>query len=319
MRKIILSAAATLASFAAYFAMGVKGPIHPIGYRNLLAVSYTLLGITIIESCSHLFFQNLYPKRTGREAPGLLKLLFSMVAYATLFMLILGPVLKYNVTGLIATSAIVSVLVGLALQDTLGNFFAGASLHIEQPFKIKDSIKFRDSTGEVEAVTWRSTTIRTPRNTLLKFPNSLLAKEPIEVFPTDSLHRHSVNFSAPYSVSPQTVISTAKIAALGLPNVSYEIEPTVRITGFGESSVDYEALFWMNNFMKVEDTGARLKERLWYAFYRDNISMPFPIRHILIEKMKTVERPVESCVDYRCAIDGIDIFQPLTPLERRPC
>jgi small-conductance mechanosensitive channel/CRP-like cAMP-binding protein len=318
MKQIIRPAAATLVSFSIYFALRAwaPAPIHPVLFRDLLAFCYALLGMTLIKWSGSFFFDGLYLKRTGREAPGLLKIMFSLVSYLALFTLILGLVLKYDVTGLLATSAAVSVVVGFALQDTLGNFFAGASLHIEQPFKIKDSIRFRDRTGEVETASWRSTTIRTVENTLLKFPNSLLAKDPMEVFPYDSLHRYSVGFPAPYSVSPRTVIAVAQKALLDLPAVSYEIEPTVRITGFGESSIDYEALFWMKDYMKMGDTAARLRERLWYAFHRDNISMPFPIRHLLIEKIKPEARDLVDCTDYRCAIDGIDIFQPLTSVEK---
>ncbi len=318
MKKTIWPAATTLVSFSAYFALRAwaAGPIREEGLRDLLAFCYALLGVTVVRCCSYLFFDLLYLKRTGRKAPGLLKIMFSLVCYSTLFMLILGLVLKYDVTGLVATSAAVSVVVGLALQDTLGNFFAGASLHIEQPFKIKDRIRFRDRAGEVESVSWRSTTIRTSGNSLLTFPNGLLARDPIEVFPYDSPYQNSVDFSAPYSVSPETVMSIAKKAALDLPDVSYEIEPTVRITGFGESSVAYEALYWIMDYMKADDTGARLRQRLWYAFYRDNISMGLPIRHVLLDKMKSEDRQFKTEVDYRCAIDGIDIFQPLTPVEK---
>jgi small-conductance mechanosensitive channel/CRP-like cAMP-binding protein len=318
MKKTIWPAATTLAGFLAYFTLRAwpSGRFHEQGFRNLLAFCYALLGMTTVRACSYLIFDILYLKRTGREAPGLLKIMFSLVCYSVLVMLIFGLVLKYNVTGLVATSAAVSVVIGLALQDTLGNFFAGVSLHTEQPFKIKDSISFAGRAGEVETVSWRSTTIRTQDNSLLTFPNSLLAKEPIEVFPYQGLHRHSVCFSAPCSVSPQAVITSARKALLNLPDVSYEFEPTVELSGFGQSSIDYVALFWMKDYMKVEDTCARLKERLWYAFYRENISMPFPTRHILLDKLKPEQSQCAMGAHYRCAMDGVSIFEPLTSVEK---
>jgi small-conductance mechanosensitive channel len=318
MKKIIWPAAITLASFLAYFALRfwLWGPLHAAGFRDLLAFCYVLLGMTIVRCSTYLFFDLLYLKRTGREAPGLLKVMFSLVCYAILFMLILGLVLKYDVTGLVATSAAVSVVIGFALQDTLGNFFAGASLHIEQPFKIKDSIRFRDRTGEVETASWRSTAIRTTDNSVLIFPNSLLAREPIEVFPYESLHRQSVSFSAPYSVAPQTVIDVARSAALDLPDVTYEIQPTARITGFGESSVNFELLYWLKDYMRAGDASAAIRERLWYAFHREGLSMPFPTRHVLLENINPEDLECKTGVDYRRAIDGIDIFQPLTSVEK---
>jgi len=317
MKKTIWPAVFCLAGFSVYFILRVSGAsfINEEGVRYLLAFCCVCLGMAIIRSCSFLSFNILYFRRTKREAPGLLRIMFSLVANVILFTMIFGLVLKYNVTGVLATSAVLSVVIGLALQDTLGNFFAGASLHIEQPFKIKDSIKFRDYMGEVEAVSWRTTTIRTGNNTSLKFPNSLLARDPIEIFPYNHLHRHSVSFPAPYSVSPQTVINVAKNAARDLADVSYEIEPKVRITGFGDSSVNYEALYWMNDYMKVGDTSAKIRERIWYAFYRDNISMPFPTRHIMLDQMKVECRENTPKVDYGHVIEGIDIFEPLSPTE----
>lgn len=318
MKKIIWPAVFTLAGFSALLALRISGSgfLNEEGLKYLLAFSCTCLGISVVRLCSFLCFNVLYVKRIRREAPGLLRILFSVVAYGVLFVLIFGLVLKRDITGLLATSAVLSVVLGLALQDTLGNFFAGASLHIEQPFKIKDSIKFRDYVGEVEAVSWRTTTIRTNNNTLLKFPNSLLAHDPIEIFPYNRLHRHAVTFPAPYSVFPQTVINIAQNAARSLENVSYEVEPKVRITGFGDSSVNYEALYWMKDYMQVPDTSAKIRERIWYAFYRDNISMPFPTRHLLIDRMKVESRENAPCVDYRCVIERIDIFEPLSPTER---
>lgn len=317
MKKMMWPAAVSLAGFFAFFALRVAGArfIDERGLTDLLAFCYAFLGLAIVRCCGFLCFDILYFKRTRREAPGVLRIMFSVVAYSIVLMLIIGSVLKYDITGLIATSAVLSVVIGLALQDTLGNFFAGTSLHIEQPFKIKDSIKFRDNTGEVEAVSWRTTTIRTNNDTLLIFPNGVLARDAMEVFPYNRLHRHSVGFPAPYSISPQTVITIVRNAAHCLPDVSYEIEPVVRITGFGDSSINYEVLYWTKDYMKVADTSAKLRERIWYAFYRDNISMPFPTRHVLVERLKPECRSALDA-DYRVVIEGIDIFEPLTPTAR---
>jgi len=308
----------SLAGFSAFLVLRVSsaGFIHEDGLRYLLAFCYACLGMAVVRGCSFLCFNILYFKRIRREAPGLLRIMFSLFAYGIILTLICGLVLEYNITGLLATSAVLSVVIGLALQDTLGNFFAGVSLHIEQPFKIKDSIKFRDHTGEVQAVSWRTTTIRTSDNTFLKFPNALLAHDPIEIFPYDRLHRHSVSFSAPCSVSPQTVINIAKKAASSISNVSYEVEPKARITGFSDSSINYEALFWMKDYMKVNDTSAELRERIWYAFYRENIRMPFPTRHVLLDRMKVECRESVPKVDYRCVVEGIDVFAPLSSTEK---
>lgn len=320
MKKTAWPAVFSIVCFCVYFALGAWGRHGFVSeeYMNyLLAFCYGFLGIAFVRLCTHLIFDVMYFRRTGREAPDLLRIMFSLVAYSIVGTIILASVLKYNVTGLLATSAALSVVIGLALQDTLGNFFAGAALHIERSFKIKDSIKFGERAGEVESVSWRTTTVRTTDNSFLIFPNSLLARDLIEVFPYDGLHQHKVEFSASYSLSPRTVMDTAKKVLRDLEDVSCEVQPEVRIARFAESSVDYQALFWMKNYMKVVDVKALFRERLWYAFYRDGIDMPFPARHVLFERVKPGRRPQAICMpDYRCIIDGIDIFQSLTRSEK---
>jgi CRP-like cAMP-binding protein len=72
----------------------------------------------------------------------------------------------------------------------------------------------------------------------------------------------------------------------------------------------------MSDYMKVGETSAQLRERIWYAFYRDNVSMPFPTRHVLLDRMKVESRESVAKVDYRCVIEGIDVFEPLSTAER---
>lgn len=287
------------------------------GRAYFLALFFASLSVLGVRIASLVLFDIVYLKRTEREAPDLLRMLFSLAMYMILFTMIFSLVLKQNLSGILATSAVVSVVIGLALQDTLGNFFAGTSLHIEQPFQIEDSIRVRDKVGKVEAISWRTTTIRTNNNTTLFFPNSLIAREPIEVFHFNQHHRHSVEFTAPYSVSPQTVIQMAITTVYDLPTVSSEIEPTARITNFGDSSISYELLYWVTDFTRVPDLNAKLRERLWYAFNREKIDMPFPVRHILWERQKSaghVKKGLE--VDYNRVINQISIFEPLSRGER---
>jgi CRP-like cAMP-binding protein len=205
------------------------------------------------------------------------------------------------------------VVIGLALQDTLGNFFAGISIHIEQPFHILDAIKIGSEIGKVEAVTWRTTSIRTNNNNLVIFPNSKVAREQVEIFPFNNLNRRVLRFPAPYALPPETVIPLVREAVRALPNVAPEKTPIVRIAEFHDSSIMYEALYWVRDYMLTPDMDAKIRELVWYVYSRNQIEIPFPIRHVLLEQQAANAIHKEN---YESIIAAVGLFEPLSTEER---
>jgi CRP-like cAMP-binding protein len=215
---------------------------------------------------------------------------------------------------IVATSTVVSVIIGLALQDTLGNFFAGLSLHIEQPFHILDAIRIHDMIGKVEAVTWRTTSIRTNNNTVILLPNSKVAREEVEIYPLNNLNRRVLRIPAPYSIPPERVIPLVRETVRTIANVAPEKIPIVRIADFADSSITYEILYWVKDYMWTPDIDAKIREHVWYVFSRNQIEIPFPTRHVLLEQQGPRIKPQEY--DYDKVIASVGIFEPLTFEER---
>src|SRR5918999_1226730 len=83
---------------------------------------------------------------------------------------------------LLTTSAVGAVVVGFALQDTLGNAFAGLSIQSERPFKVGHWIRVGDFEGRVAEVTWRATKLQTKTGNFVIVPNNIIAKEAITNF-----------------------------------------------------------------------------------------------------------------------------------------
>src|SRR6185369_17549801 len=188
-----------------------------------------------------LLFDFLFRLRRGYEAPTLIRNIFTLLAFTILFVLVFNSVYQeINLGGLITTSAIFGVIIGLALQDTLGNFFAGISLHADRPFQVGDVIVVGQQkiTGVVEGITWRAVKIRTFQNHVLLVSNSNAAKEAIEVCPRESLNARLVFFGTLYSDFPAKTIHVVREAVRDADNVSQKITPIVRIRDFGESSID---------------------------------------------------------------------------------
>src|SRR2546421_5337680 len=164
--------------------------------------------------------------RRGYEAPTLVRNIFTLILFAIVFVIIFNKVYnEVNLGALFTTSAIFGVIIGLALQDTLGNFFSGISLHADRPFQVGDVIVVgqQKHTGVVEGITWRAIKIRTFQNHVVLVSNSNAAKEAIEVCPRDNLNARIVFFGTLYTDSPAKTIHFVGEAVRHAANVSPKI------------------------------------------------------------------------------------------------
>jgi len=280
--------------------------------KLILWASLAYLAVRALRALLWGFFFRL---RRGYEAPALVQNVFSIVIFTLLFVIIFSELYPtINLGALFTTSAIFGVILGLALQDTLGNFFAGISLHADRPFQVGDVITVGTlkHTGVVESISWRAIKIRTFSNHVVLVSNSSAAKESIEVCPRDNLNARIVFFSTLYTDSPAKTIHIIREAVRDADNVSPKITPVVRIRNLGESGVDYEVKYWPEDYVRHHDTDALVRQRIWYAFRRAGLTFNFPTRTIEVKR-----RPVASSheADQNALIErlsAVDIFAPLT-------
>src|SRR5205085_5860806 len=268
---------------------------------------FLYLSISVLNA---LLFDFAFRLRRGYEAPTLVRNIFTLITFTALFVIIfkweypeiqLGP--------LFTTSAIFGVIIGLALQDTLGNFFAGISLHADRPFQVGDVIVVTQQklTGVVESITWRAIKVRTFQNHIVLVSNSLAAREAIEVAPRDNLNARLVFFSTIYPDSPAKTIHIGREAVRDSDNVSDKITPIVRIRQLGDSSIDWEIKYWLEDYARYNDTDALVRQRVWYALRRNGLTFAFPTRTLYLERNVPV-RPItaeDQIADRLSAADGL--------------
>ncbi len=191
-------------------------------YLILLAV----IAYLIVRAINSFIFGLVFRLRRGYEAPQLVRNIFSIIAFTLFFFLIFSRLYPgINLGALFTTSAIFGVILGLALQDTLGNFFAGISLQADRPFQVGDVITVgaERHTGVVEEITWRAVKIRTFQNHVVLISNSTAAREPIEVYPRQNLNARLVLFNTLYTDSPAKTIHVVREAVREADNVSQKI------------------------------------------------------------------------------------------------
>ena len=323
--RIILLAIATVAvGLALYFYMSYLGYELPAGehrnWRKLpILVLAALLGYLVARAVNAALFDFVFRFRRRQEAPTLVRNIFTLLAFTILFVLVFKYVyFDYDLGALFTTSALFGVIIGLALQDTLGNFFAGISLHADRPFQVGDVIVVTQQklTGVVESITWRAIKIRTFQNHIVLVSNSLAAREAIEVAPRDNLNARLVFFSTIYTDSPAKTIHVVRESVRDADNVSDKITPIVRIRGLGDSSIDWEIKYWLDDYAKYNDTDALVRQRVWYALRRNGLTFAFPTRTLHLERSVPV-RPITAEDQIADRLSAVDVFSPLSTDELR--
>lgn len=297
--------------------MGGLGSRADIIVQVLQLVLLGVLAYLVVRALNAMVFA-LVRFRRGFEAPTLVRNIFSIIAFTALFFLIFTSIFPdANLGALFTTSAIFGVILGLALQDTLGNFFAGISLQADRPFQVGDVITVgaQRHTGVVEEITWRAVKIRTFQNHIVLISNSTAAKEAIEVCPRANLNARLVFFNTLYTDSPAKTIHVVREAVREADNVSQKITPIVRIRNLADSGIEYEVKYWLDDYAKHNDTDALVRQRIWYAFRRANLNFAYPTRTLLVErKPKPGQRDGDGgAIVERLA--AVDIFAPLSAEE----
>lgn len=217
---------------------------------------------------------------------------------------------------LLTTSAVGAVVVGLALQDTLGNMFAGLAIQIEKPFRVGHWVSVGGFEGAVTEITWRATKLRTKTGNLVVMPNNVVSKEAIVNYSQPALPtRLQVEVGVSYDVPPNEVKAALLGAVETVDGVLPQPAPDVIVADFASSSILYRIRFWTHDFARDGPLCDRVRTAVYYVLRRNGMEIPFPIQ---IEYRRT-EAPVRSPERERqlaSILAGVDLFAPLSESDR---
>lgn len=271
-------------------------------------VPLIFLAVRLVDS---IIFEMFMSQRRRVTAPRLLRDVVALILYFALFSWVTSKLLGFSITKWLAAGTVIAAILGLALQETLGNLFSGIALHMEDSFFVGDVLKSGDSIGVVEGVTWRATRMRTFNNNVIILPNSLLARERLEVYPRDRVNGRSLQVGVDYNVPPATVINVLTQAAAHVDGVSREIPCFARVASFGDSAVVYEIKYYTRDYSARDRIDADVRKAVWYALRRNNISIPFPIHAVQPYVAPTHDEHELEEEDIRERLTQVDILAPL--------
>jgi len=209
----------------------------------------------------------------------------------------------------LTTSAVGAVVIGFALQDTLGNMFAGLALQVERPFSVGHWIKVGTYEGVVTGITWRATQLRTKSGDAVILPNNIISKEAIINYSEPAAPtRLAVEVGASYEVPPNRVNALADA-----PLILRSPAPEVTVADFGASSINYRVKFWIADYGTDDPARDQARVAIYYAFRRHGVEIPFPIQ---VEYHREAADAVMPAAERAGYLDAVDLFALLPDAER---
>ena len=275
--------------------------------------------LVLVVRGSVILLQALFRRSQGEDPPALLDSVVSVLLYGVGIGLIAKTWFGLELTPFLATSAVVGAVVGLALQDTLGNLFTGIALHTEAPFRVGDWVKVGDLEGKVEQVSWRATRLRTWYGDTLTIPNNEVSRRPILNYslpkaPHSRVLQIGVNFQTP----PNKVLSVLSGILDQVPGLPRDPAPALRIVGYHDFAIQYEVRYFVSAYDDYRRVEGEIFRLIWYHFRRHGIEIPFPVRNVYLHQAEAPQATREAPASrLERALRGIDLFRPLTDDELR--
>ncbi|MFL5319969.1 MAG: cyclic nucleotide-binding domain-containing protein [Myxococcaceae bacterium] len=253
--------------------------------------------------------------RTQRDVPKIFRDVVDFALYAITAIPIVRSQLAIDLTGLLAGSAILSIVLGLALQDTLGNLFSGLSLQFERPYEIGDWIQVKDYVGKVVQVAWRSIKIETTRREVITVPNSVVSKEAVRKI-TRAGHASATEIfvTVSYDAPPNRVKDTMMDVLTSIEGTLEDPPPQILLWHFDDNGIRYRIRFYASDYRPGDKILDEFHSRIWYRFKREGMELPYPQRTVHIRQ----EQPrADFTVEQAGAIlKQVDILTVLTEAER---
>ena len=172
-------------------------------------------------------------------------------------------------------------ILGLGLQSTLGNVFAGYALQTSRVLRKGDIVQMghRGPVGTVWDSTIVTTRILMRDGELLVLPNSaVLQKDFLNLDQPHRRLRQSIQVGISYDAPPAVVKDVALAVLHAEPLVLKEPNPSVWVANFADSSVTYDLRFWIESYRDRDEANDRVRTRLWYALRDAGLEIPVPIR-----------------------------------------
>ena len=277
------------------------------GFSVVWFVASTVQAVFLAEAQS-----SVVRSRTPRLLVDIVRLAFVIIGMVMVY----SGIWQKDVSPLLTTFGVGSLVVGLALQDTLGNLFAGLALIFERPLAVGDWVQLGDTVGKVRQITWRSVRIVTRELNEITVPNSAIGKERIMNYSSpNGLYGFKISIGFSYDAPPSLVKEMLRATALETPGIIDTPAPDARTLEFAASSVTYELRVFIEDYEQFTDVRNDLMSRIWYSARRAGIQIPYPITTIHKTEVPYQQPKQNDVEQLKATLRTTELFKGLTDTE----
>jgi small-conductance mechanosensitive channel/CRP-like cAMP-binding protein len=274
--------------------------------RNAAFAACLLAGI-------HLFFGFIVRAIARNRLPKILIELLIAAGYVAVLVHMLSRN-GVNLGGLITTSAVATALIGLSMQEALGNLVAGITLQLEQSIGRGDWLRTDEGVGYVQNVRLRYTTLETADEDLIMVPNSVLTKNPVTIMA--SKRRRLIPFFVPYGETPTRIMETVEEALRSAPmrDVASDPSPRAIVMEFRQELIQFGVYVWLTRPGHEQSAISDVLTRTYFALSRIGVQVGQAPQ--LLELRRSLPLPTKVDEEQASVIDRVGLFRSLTESER---
>ena len=271
---------------------------------------------TIVNSLIKKLVWQPLARKTKRKIPNIVERFVVLLVYLLAIVGIIAFVFDQKITSLLATSGVIAMIIGLAIQINISNIFSGIAINMERPFHIGDWIKCGDvAEGKVIDITWRTTRLKTRDDCVISIPNSIASESVIHNFHyPDDKYRIWFHVHIDANHSPDRVRKILLDAVLSARTVLKKPSPVVRFVGLTEWAADYLVAFsakdYSDKIINMEDVWSRV----WTHLYRAGI-MP-AIQRQEVHMFKGIKERGKDANQPLSILKEVEIFANISDTAR---
>nr|CRH05755.1 Conserved protein of unknown function. Containing MscS Mechanosensitive ion channel domain [Candidatus Magnetococcus massalia] len=220
--------------------------------------------------------------RTERKIPNVIRILMALLIYVFATLGIVAFVLDQTLTSILATSGLLTMIIGLAIQSNIANVFSGIVINVERPFSIGDWLKLGDmDDAQLVDITWRTMRLRTKEGLTISLPNGRASEMTIVNYSADTYEQVVIPLRLCPSLDPDETIKLIIRTLECFPRRVKEKQPTSEFNGVvydrGNFYGIYEAEFWIDDHTYIQEITSDLWIHFWKVFKEADVDLePVP-------------------------------------------
>lgn len=219
-----------------------------------IATATYLMGVVLfVRVCRLNVLMYLFLGSMTAGVPLLLVNIFSLIIFVTISIWSVSHLFGVQVAPLLATSAALSVILGLALQDTLGNLFAGISLQVDKTFEIGDWLEVQNGStkivGQVKELSWRSTVLVGWSDEIITVPNKVMASAQVSNFsPPDTPIVRRQSFRISHTQNAYAAKDLLERAVSQIADIRAIPSPLAYISDINENWIELKVVYFIDSY-----------------------------------------------------------------------